>query len=145
MNLRAIKNSGVMARLDRIADRILRRIIWVSVGLLTFLGAYLLFQVWDGGKNRGYTWGYWGDLNRVSSCLKELPGVSIVDVWYTDDWSLEEFRFDLMVEGKPVRINFGGDHFFSKESGPELKKTLMWMIKTELDKKNPPNANRVGH
>jgi hypothetical protein len=65
-----------------------------------FVGAYELDRCW----NRGSEFGYYGEFNHVRKALVTIPGVRITNEWQNQDISLEEFGFDLMVDGRPVRL-----------------------------------------
>src|SRR5438552_8519642 len=86
---------------------------------------------WDSARNRGHTWGYWGELNSVSNTLLKIPGVTIVRPWYNADVTLEEFGFDILVQGRQVKLAFGERDPVRSLSGHRLERALMEMIRKE--------------
>jgi hypothetical protein len=83
----------------------------------------------DERKNRGYTWGYWGEFNTVSNCLAKLPGVTVTKAWQNADFlNLEEFGFDVLAQGRQVSLVFGEKDPARKLSGRNLERVLLEMI-----------------
>jgi hypothetical protein len=58
------------------------------------LSCLICWERWDEQRNRGFTWGYWGEFNTVSNSLARLPGVTAVKGWCNADFLvLEEMGF----------------------------------------------------
>ena len=66
------------------------------------IGLYWL----DSSHNWGREFGYYEVYNRMRHLLQSLPGVSITREWHNHDIKLEEFEFDLSVNGRPVSLYF---------------------------------------
>lgn len=49
--------------------------------------------------NNGWEFGYYGQFNRTKHAIEKMEGVEIVDYWQHRDLSLEDFGFDLSVNG----------------------------------------------
>ena len=96
-------------------------------GVAAILLALALWERWDEQKNRGHTWGYWGEFNTVSNRLANLP--SVVKAWHNNDFLvLEEFGFDIMAQGQPVALVFGEKDPIRKLSAQKLDRALLEMI-----------------
>jgi len=88
-----------------------RRLLFIlsSVCVLAFVFAvgFIPWYSWDRSRNRGHTWGYWGEFNTVSNTLAQLPGVIIIKVYCNRDLTLEEFGFDILTaEKQKLHIGF---------------------------------------
>jgi hypothetical protein len=98
------------------------------VGVVVML---IFFYRWDSGKNRGNTWGYYGEFNTVSNSLAKIRGVTIRSSWHNADVTLEEFGFDITTpDGRELKIFFGENSPIRKLSGNELEAALAEEIKT---------------
>jgi hypothetical protein len=60
----------------------------------------------DWAHNWGWEFGYYRQYNRVRHLLRSLPGVSITHEWFNHDIRLEEFKFWITAEGRPVELGF---------------------------------------
>jgi hypothetical protein len=98
------------------------------MALAALIAAFVLGYRWDAATNRGHTWGYWGEFNTVSNCLAKLPGVTITAPWYNADVTLEEFGFNVGVQGHQVKLAFGEKDPIRSLSGERLQKALMEQI-----------------
>lgn len=108
---------------------------WIVTGMLVFLGALVLFILlyrWDRGQNRGYSHGYWGELNRVSNALVRIPGLNIVNSGCNADMTMEEFGFDVRTaEGKNLHLWFLEDDPTRNLSGTRLSDAVTKRINKE--------------
>lgn len=81
----------------------------IGLGLsVLYLGIPLLWVV-EHNWNPGGEFGYFREFNHVKHVLITMPGVRVTNEWQNRDISLEEFGFDLMVDGKPVRLTIFED------------------------------------
>lgn len=85
---------------------------------IAIFGYYFWFA-WDNSKNRGYTYGYFGDFNRTKTYLSSVEGVEIVDDWYNPDMLLEEFGFVVIYKGDKIRLFFGEEDEARNMSEPD--------------------------
>ena len=76
------------------------------VSPLIIAGAFGVYY-YDLSKNRGYSFGYYGDFNRTKTYLSSVPGVEITSGGYNPDMFLEEFEFTLIYEGEEILLSFG--------------------------------------
>ena len=123
---------------------------WISrstshlISALTFLVVGLLFGChWDAAKNRGHTWGYWGEFNTVSNALNTIPGVTILTPWCHTDVSLEEFGFNILVHGRQVELAFSETNPTRSLSGRKLRNALSELIEKKSSSQTfatPPEA-----
>jgi len=105
------------------------------ISALAVLISALIFEYrWDSARNRGHTWGYWGEFNTVSNALAIVPGVAIVTPWYNADVTLEEFGFDILVQGRQVKLAFGEKDPIRRLSGRNLQNALSQMVEKQLSK-----------
>jgi hypothetical protein len=110
-------------------------LILIAVLLVALLGL-ALWERWDERKNRGFTWGYWGEFNTVSNCLTKLPGVTVVKAWCNADFLvLEEYGFDIIAQGQQVSLAFGEKDPIRRLSGQPLEKALLEQIRKQLSNK----------
>ena len=98
------------------------------MALAALVAAFVLGYRWDAATNRGHTWGYWGEFNTVSNSLAKLPGVTITAPWYNADVTLEEFGFDVVVQGHQVKLAFGEKDPIRSLSRERLQKALTEQI-----------------
>ena len=96
--------------------------------LAALIAAFVLGYRWDEATNRGHTWGYWREFNTVSNSLAKLSGVTITAPWYNADVTLEEFGFDVVVQGHQVKLAFGEQDPIRRLSGERLRKALLEQI-----------------
>lgn len=90
---------------------------------------------WDRSRNRGYTWGYWGEFNTVSNAVARLPGIAISKAYYNYDLTLEEFGFDILsVEKRTLHIGFEENDPTRELSGDELRAALLKQIREQSSK-----------
>jgi hypothetical protein len=119
----------------------MKRTIAILGAIVVMIVTAIVVYRWDSEKNRGYTWGYWGEFNTVSNSLAQLPGVNITKVGCNADVTMEEFGFNILTsEGDPVNLYFGEQDPIRKLSGKALSKALLEKIKKESSSK-PTSGN----
>jgi hypothetical protein len=111
-------------------DTVLMKAALILLGsVLAGLLLLLFVEQCDERKNRGYTWGYWGEFNTVSNCLAKLPGVTVTKAWQNADFlKLEEFGFDALAQGRQISLLFGEKDPARRLSGRNLERALLEMI-----------------
>ena len=99
--------------------------ISVAVALsLIVLGCFWYF--WDYNKNHGLTFGYYGEFNTVSNALSEIKEITILESWYNQDTTLEEFGFEIRwADGHTNSLAFGEQAPVRKLSGVKLHEALV--------------------
>ena len=85
--------------MKKIVALVILGIFFVPLGLYGFYW-------WDGAKNRGSEFGYWGEFNRTKNALASIPGVTLTHKWHNLDVTLEEFGFSVTTNGRAVNIYF---------------------------------------
>ena len=106
----------------------LTSVLVLGLGFWGFVGWYQ----WDSSRNRGYTFGYYGEFNTVGNALAALPGITVVDSGGNKDVSFEEFHFDVRTaEGDQLRLWFGEKDPIRRMSGDKLTQALQDKIKEE--------------
>lgn len=104
-------------------------LLFLLISGLACIGLYR----WDASRNRGYTFGYYGNFNRVSNALAGIPGIGISNSWANCDISMEEFGFNVTNrEGNPIKIMIGEDNPIRKLSG----EPLLLALKKEIEKQS---------
>jgi len=84
------------------------KLLIVSVLVVFAIPAVLIaWYKWDSARNRGSTFGYYGEYNRTSNALASIPGVTVRQGWCNRDISLEEFGFSIVVAGQPIELGVG--------------------------------------
>ena len=112
---------------------------WMRINRKTIFKALLALEIvlllamcgygWDSSKNRGYTWGYWGEFNSISNSLGKIPGIKLSKSGYNDDITVEHFEFDVVTaEGRPLALFFSSSDAVRKLSVPALSKALLERI-----------------
>lgn len=98
------------------------------------VGVILIFYYrWDSGKNRGNTWGYYGEFNAVSNAIAKISGVTIRGSWHNADVTLEEFGFNLTTtDGQEFKLYFGESSRVRKLSEDKLNAALIKEIEKAL-------------
>jgi hypothetical protein len=110
----------------------LKGLVVVFLAVLTTLVGFILWYRWDCAKNRGFTFGYWGEYNTVSNALVHLPGVTILSSFYNHDITLEEFGFDIRTsEGREVHLGFSETDPIREMSGEKLSRALSEKIQKQ--------------
>ncbi|MBX7207599.1 MAG: hypothetical protein K1X78_04785 [Verrucomicrobiaceae bacterium] len=84
-----------MRRSAIIAGRVFIGGVWLTFGGVVLLVAFLCWHRWDGRTNHGWTFGYYGEMNRVERALKDIPGVRVISHYANRDLFLEEFGFGI--------------------------------------------------
>ena len=103
----------------------MKRILALVLGVLIIAVSPLAYYRWDSRKNHGYTYGYYGEFNRVSNALAHVKGVTILVSGYNADISLEEFAFDLrLADGRTNHLYFSETNPIRKMSGQQLDRAL---------------------
>lgn len=96
---------------------------FAAVVIVLSLGICAL--VVDRSTNRGFTIGYYGELNKLTAALSSLPGVSIDEVGYNSDVTLEEITIWIYdARGRRRQINFWQSDPIRELSGEALKAAL---------------------
>lgn len=93
---------------------------WLATALTILLPAMIV----DRSVNLGFTVGYYGELNKLTTAFRSLPGVSIQHVGYNPDLTLEEIWFRITDAGVRRDIEFGENDPIRELSGKELKAAL---------------------
>ena len=112
---------------------------------ITFGGALACFgwYRWDSSRNRGYTFGYYGELNRVGNALAQIPGVKILGSAHNPDITLEEFTFYIRTDdGARVQLWFGERDPARRLSGKRLMAELRRRIGNEVQQTISPVIQR---
>lgn len=78
----------------------------------------------DRSHNFGFSFGYYGELNKLTAAFNSLPGVTVESVGYNPDVTLEEIGFHIMDSGHPRYIPLGEDDPIRDLSGEKLKAAL---------------------
>jgi hypothetical protein len=113
----------------------------VISALVVLIVALIFWYRWDTARNRGHSWGYWGEFNAVSNALATVPGVTILSLWYNADVTLEEFGFDILVQSRQVKLVFGEKDPIRRLSGQNLQNALSQMVKKQSSEPGaPPNG-----
>lgn len=114
-----------MSRTAILAGRLFIACVWLTLGCIMIFAFYL----WDSHRNHGWTFGYYGEMNRVAQALAEIPDIRVISSYANNDIVLEEFGFRIHTEGHsgqtlhvsesdPLR-NFAGTELLA-----ELKRRL---------------------
>lgn len=88
------------------------------------IGVLFVAVIADRSINLGFTFGYYGELNKLTAAFKSLPGVTIESVGYNPDVTLEEIWFRIKDSQVPRYIPFDEDDPIRELSGEELKTAL---------------------
>ena len=75
----------------------------------------------------------------------KIPGVTILKAWYNADITLEEFGFDILVQGHSVKLAFEEKDPVRKLSRGDLERALLEMIRKESSNQSmqPTGASRL--
>lgn len=95
--------------------------------VLCWLPLLAMAWIWfDWSENRGFQFGYWGELNKIVETLDDLEEVDAVWVeGYNADVTLEEVNIGIeTVEGERFDIWFGQNDPIRKLTGSELSQAL---------------------
>ena len=112
----------------------------IPILLAVLAVAGVIYWRWDADHNRGHHYGYWGQFNRTKNALKSLPGVRITKSLANEDITLEEFGFNIEVEGKPVLLRFGESDPIRKLKGDDLVAALSERIQAQKNTEVPSEA-----
>jgi hypothetical protein len=123
--LQASRTVAAVPELTRWTVCFMKYALLGTTALAALIAASVLGYRWDSSINRGHTWGYWGEFNTISNSLAKLPGVKITAPWYNPDVTLEEFGFDVVVQGHQVKLAFGEKDPIRNLSGGRLQKALI--------------------
>jgi hypothetical protein len=95
----------------------------------------------DSSQNRGWTFGYYGEFNRVSNALTRIPAVRIWEAAPNLDLSLEEFSFELKTTNQAtIKLFFAQKDPVRKLKGAALQEALEKRVGAELTNRNVLNA-----
>ena len=104
--------------------------LMVMVGVMLML---IFYYRWDSGRNRGHTYGYFGEFNTVSNALAKINGVTIQSSWHNADVTLEEFGFDYATaDGRVRKISFGEKSPIRVLAGDKLDDALIQEIQNAV-------------
>ena len=104
----------------------------VCLALIALFFAWIFWNRWDSEKNRGFTFGYWGEFNRVSNALASMPSVALISSGHNHDLTLEEFHFEIRnSEGRELDVWFGEDDPIRSMSGQKLSRALAEKIQKQ--------------
>ena len=99
------------------------------------------FYLWEANRNRGFTWGYYGDFNTLSNALAGLPKVTISNSYHLEEiHGLELVTFDLIVAGQSTHLRFPQDDPIRELRATALTNALIQRIAEQ--KSNLSNLNR---
>lgn len=106
----------------------------ISVSILVAVVALVAFYKWDSAKNRGFTFGYYGELNTVTRAASDLPDVASVRVAAANiDIGLEEFSIEVaMNDGRHTMLSFLESDSLRSQSGSELSQGLAALLSSQL-------------
>lgn len=110
----------------------MKTILIISSAVLLIFIIFIGYYRWDSGHNHGYKFGYYGDFNRISNALVNIPGITIIKTWQNDDVTLEEFGFDIVVSNQPVKLMITENDDIRKLSANNAVTALHKRIETEL-------------
>jgi len=114
-------------------------ILAVPVGVVA---ALICYYSWDSAKNRGFTFGYYGEFNTVSNALARISSVAILNSGYNADLDLEEFLFEIRTaDGRTNRMFFSVKSPIRKMSGKQLETALI----QEIERVSSARTNEVSH
>ena len=102
------------------------------IGLFASVGWYFF----DGSRNRGFEFGYYGEFNRLSNRLASIPGVVVTNAWHHNDIHLEEISFDLTYNGQALELRFGQDDAIRRKTRDATIAELRTMIASALSETN---------
>jgi hypothetical protein len=109
-----------------------RAILLVLTAVCILAVGFIGWYRWDTSRNRGHSWGYWGEFNTVSNTLAQLPGVTIVKAYCNQDVSLEEFGFEIRTSQKQeIKLFFSENDPTRSLSGNKLRAALVKQIQKE--------------
>jgi hypothetical protein len=93
-----------------------------------------VFYKWDASTNRGFTFGYYGELNTVKQAAGDLPDVAAVRVAAANiDIGLEEFSIEVsMNDGRKTTLGFLETDALRSQSGPELSQGLAVRLSSQF-------------
>jgi hypothetical protein len=104
------------------------------------LGAFLVWGRWDVSQNRGYTFGYWGQFNRVGNALSENPDITVTDSGKNEDITLEESFYNVKTaDGRELSLWFAERDPIRKMTGSRLTEALLKKIEAESSKSRTAN------
>jgi len=113
------------------------RVFLITIALLFVgLGAFVGWSFWDGSRNRGLEFGYYGAFNRLGHRLASIPGVVVTNSWHNEDTTLEEISFDLTFNGQPLQLRFGQNDVIRRTNRAAAIAELQAMIASVLSQTN---------
>lgn len=124
---------GRRQRLGRALGTAFIIVVWSVCGPFFAVVNIGFYWAWDSGLNRGFHYGYWGTLNRISAALESLPGVDVHHAGGNEDITLEEMWFRLVVFGDPVDLFFREDDPIRRLKGAALQAALQQRIADRLE------------
>ena len=64
----------------------MKRTLALVLGVLIIAVSPLAYYRWDSRKNHGYTYGYYGEFNRVTHALAGIGDITVRDSWANADF-----------------------------------------------------------
>lgn len=108
--------------------------IFIAIPILiaVLVATVTLLKV-DREKNRGLTFGYYGDFNAIVHSLEQMPGIEIVKAGANHDIFLEEIGI-IIKKDNDTKINlfFGQKESLRNTRGEKLSTELMKRIKQAM-------------
>ena len=97
-----IKIEGKFDLNMKIIDKaIIGIIILLSLDVAAIIALMQLLQfTFFATENYGREFGYYGQFNRILHVIEDLPDVEVVEYWYNEDLTLEDFQYTIRVENK---------------------------------------------
>jgi hypothetical protein len=129
-------------RVVALSEKFMNAVMVSVIAAAALIGTLVLWYRWDSEKNRGRKWGYWGEFKNVSNALAGMPGITIVKPWYNADLTLEEFGFEILVQGREVKLGFGEKDPVRNLSGQDLERALTGMVKHAAEGGDDLRPNR---
>lgn len=120
----------------------MKRFVAILAVPVDAVAALICYYSWDSAKNRGFTFGYYGEFNTVSNALARIGGVTVLNSGYNADVDLEEFLFEIRTaDGRTNRMFFGEQSPIRRMSGKQLETALL----QELERVSSARTNEVSH
>jgi hypothetical protein len=118
--------------------KMLKRFLKVFGVIVAIIGVVRLWLMWGLGEfgNWGLESGHYGQFNRVKHVLEDMPHVRITNDWRHHDIALEDFGFDLVVDGdRSIRVDF-------LENSPQMKMRDKARIREYIEEQITEDSNK---
>ncbi len=104
--------------------------------LIAAVFAFFAWHRWDSAKNRGFTFGYYGEFNTVGNALSEIPGITVSGDGGNDDITFEDYMYNTKTaDGNELVLWFAEREPIRTMSGRTLKDALLKKIEEESSTK----------